>query len=133
MFKKRDGAARTYIIAAMFSVAMGAIAYAQGFAIPSGTQVLGLLGYGGSPPVGTGCTIASGSTDSGGNCTTSAASGSIAFTKTYNVAPNCVLVDATSAATVPQVTYTVTTAQITLTTVTSAHVLRWHCDGTASF
>jgi hypothetical protein len=102
--------------------------HAAQFNLPSPAGIGHTESYG-AAPVGTGCTIVAGSTDTDGECTTSAASGSIAFATAYASAPSCIVVDKTSAATVPQVTYTTTTAQITLTTVTSGHGLVWHCSG----
>lgn len=80
-------------------------------------------------PTLTGCTIVAGSSDTAGECTTTATSGTIVFSQAYLTAPSCLVIDKTSAATVPQVTYTTTASQITLTTVTSAHVLVWQCMG----
>lgn len=118
---------RTAAIAALFAGALGAIAYGQaGFTLVS-PIVIGHYINGGPPPTGTGCTITAGSTDTDGECATTATSGSIAFTTAYVVVPSCIVVDKTSAATVPQLTYTTTIAQITLTTATSAHGLVWHC------
>lgn len=124
--KLRDGFVFGLGAIALFSLAHAAQVNLQS---PVGIAHYEALSPNGNPPVGTGCTIAAGSSDTDGSCTTSAASGSIAFAATYTVAPSCLLIDATSAATVPQVTYTTTATQITLTTVTSAHVLFWHCGG----
>lgn len=99
---------------------------AQVLYLPDGTGLIGHL-IGASPaPVGTGCTIAAGSTDAFGRCVTSATSGSIAFFRAYAAAPFCVVQDGTAT---PVTVYTTTTAQITLTTVTSAHTLYWACFG----
>lgn len=100
-------------------------ALAQGFSLPHNSAITGhLITSQAAPPVGTGCTIVAGSTDLDGSCTTSATSGSIAFATAFVSAPFCIVQDSTAT---PVFVYTTTTAQITLTTVTSAHVLFWHC------
>jgi len=128
---------KRFSIALAFAAALSfapVAALAQGFIIGPKTQVqTPSLAPQGNPPTGTGCTIANNSTDMAGSCTTTATSGTIVFATALASAPNCILVDATSAATVPQVTYTTTATQITLTTVTSAHVLRWVCFPGAAF
>lgn len=88
--------------------------------------VVGMINSQSALPIGTGCTIAAGSTDLAGSCTTSSTSGSIAFATAKQVAPSCIVQDSTAT---PVFVYTTTTAQITLTTVTSAHVLFWLCIG----
>lgn len=98
---------------------------AQQFTLPPNTIQLGMLSVNGNPPTGSGCTVASGSTDSDGTCTATASSGTIAFAKTNLVnAPFCIVSDA---AATPLAVYTVTTAQITLASITSTHIIRWHC------
>lgn len=94
--------------------------------LQDGSTIFGRLTVAGAPPVGTGCTIAAGSTDQAGTCTATAAAGSIAFTKTYNSQPFCVVVDQSAT---PVAVYTQTTAQITLTTITSGHIYTWNCMG----
>ena len=121
------------ILRGIFSAAialglLASAAYGQGFNIPPRTTLtLPSLAPTGPTSGATGCTVANTSTDLAGNCTSSATSGSVTFQNTYNAAPNCLVVDATSAATVPQLTYTVTTTQITISTMTSGHVIRWVC------
>lgn len=127
---------RTRVIAlSMFAFAAFPLcAFAQqGFVIPPKSQlVLPNLAPAGNPPTGTGCTIAAGSTDMAGNCAATAASGSIAFAATYTNPPNCVVIDASATAAGSGV-YTVTAAQITLTTITSTHVYRWSCLPVAGY
>ena len=65
--------------------------------------------------------------DTAGNCTSSSTSGTITFFKAFASAPSCIVVDSTSAATVPQLTYTVSVTAITISTMTSAHVINWVC------
>lgn len=108
--------------AALFSPAA---ALAQAYTFPPGTVFQGLMSSQGKAPVATGCTLAAGSTDADGTCTASAASGAIVFAKVDAVNPPfCLLVDASAT---PSAVYTVTALQITLTTITSTHVLRYHC------
>lgn len=122
------------IMTALRSLAVLAVALAlapsdvkaQGVLLPDGSTVIGHMNIAGSPPVGTGCTIASGSTDTFGRCLTTAAAGSIAFARAYVTAPACIVQDSTGT---PLNVYTTTTTQITLTTVTAAHVLYWICFG----
>lgn len=127
MLKKLLNIPRLLFALAALALAMPIDAKAQGFLLPDGSTALGHLNASGPPPVGTGCTIAALSTDAAGTCTTSAASGTIVFARAFTVAPRCVVVDATAT---PLAVYTTTTTQITLTTVTSAHVLYWVCFGT---
>lgn len=96
-----------------------------GYIIPANTAVDGMLSAQGHQPTATGCTIASGSTDADGTCTATAAAGAIVFWKTTMVNPPfCILSDASAT---PIAVYTVTVLQITLTTLTSGHVYRYHC------
>ena len=128
MKKYRDRLARGAAIAALLGWS-SVSALAQGFVIPNNAQLSGHLNGAGVPPVGTGCTIAAGSTDTAGSCTASAASGSIAFANAYAQAPNCLVTDGSATSTVSMPVYTTTTAQITLTTIISTHVLYWFCVG----
>lgn len=100
-------------------------AFAQSFTFPPGTVLQGMMSGQGKSPVATGCTLVAGSTDADGTCTTTTTSGAIVFAKTDAVNPPfCIVSDGTAT---PVAVYTVTAQQITLTTVTSAHVLRYHC------
>lgn len=99
--------------------------FAQNFQLPAGSAYINMMLAQGGPPIGTGCTIGANSTDSAGFCTTTAASGTIQFSRQYSLVPSCIVVDTTAT---PVAVYAVTSNQITLTTVTSAHVLRWKCD-----
>lgn len=111
-----------------------ALALAFSFAVPAHAQIqlqdgaafLGHAVVSGAPPVGTGCTITAGSTDMAGSCLTTAAAGSIAFSKAFATLPWCILQDGTAT---PLTVYVTTVAQITLTTVTSGHTLYWICLG----
>lgn len=108
------------ILASLLSPALG-----QGFTLPSGTIQQGMMSAQGDEPTATGCTLTAGSTDADGTCTASAASGTIVFHNTgLTNPPFCLLVDASAT---PVAVYTVTALQITLTTITSTHVLRYHC------
>lgn len=78
-------------------------------------------------PTFTNCTVVGPASDTDGECTSSSTSASITFAQPWATAPYCILVDATSAATVPQLTYTTSTTAITVSTVTSGHNLFWHC------
>lgn len=113
-------------LAAVIGLCAGLPVASQVFFLPNNAAVIGHLNGSSGPPVGTGCTMVAGSTDFAGSCTTSATSGSIAFAAAYTAAPSCLVVDATAT---PVAVYTTTTTQITLTTVTSAHVLYWTCIG----
>lgn len=117
---------RCIALAAIAALCVGSLAVsAQGFVLPSSTGILGFLLAEGKQPIGTGCTMAAGSTDAAGMCTATAASGSIAFAKLDLAnAPFCNVVDSSAT---PIMVYTVTTLQITLTTITSGHVLRYWC------
>lgn len=122
------------ISAALALFCAGGFVVAQVVSLPHNVTVLGHLNSGqntvgtatGAAPVGTGCTITAGSTDTVGACVATAASGSIAFNTAYLASPLCTLVD--TAAT-PIAVYSVTTAQITLTTITSGHAYVWTCFG----
>lgn len=99
-------------------------AQAGNFVLPSNTGFIGFLSAQGKQPVATGCTIVSGSTDAAGKCSTTATSGTIVFAKTDLVNPPfCVVSDGSGGTP----TYTVTATQITLVTITSAHVLFYWC------
>lgn len=119
----------TFLAIAVFvaaAMAMVPLPTSAQFIIPDGTNLGGHLNAQGNVPVGTNCTIAAGSTDTAGSCTTTNTSGSIAFARAFTAAPTCLLVDSTAT---PVAVYTTTTAQITLTSVTNAHVLFWFCIG----
>lgn len=126
---------RNYLAAAAALLLSCSSALAQQFTLPPNSAVSGhIISQDVAPPTGTNCAVAAGSTDTDGSCTTSSTSGAIVFggrspanAVGYITAPNCVVVDASST-TVPP-TYTVTNLQITLTTIITAHVLRWHCAG----
>lgn len=104
-------------------------AIAQGFTLPDGSIVGGHLAVQGPLPTLVGCTITAGSTDTSGSCTTSAASGSITFGRTFATAPTCLVVDATATSTVSMPVYTVSATAITLSTIITAHTLHWLCLG----
>lgn len=110
---------------------IGGQARAQ-FVIPPKAQVQAPnLAISGSPPAGTGCTIANGSTDQDGTCTATAASGAIVFAfATFVNPPMCIVVDSTAT---PIMVFTVTALQITLQTITSGHIIRWHCTPQAGY
>lgn len=113
------------LIGAAIAAMIVAPVSAQSFRLPPGTAMEGLMSAQGGAPTATGCTLAAGSTDADGTCTASAASGAIVFKKTDAVnAPFCIVSDASAT---PISVYTVTALQITLTTITSTHVLRYHC------
>lgn len=114
--------AATFVFALVYLMPMLAMAQQ----LQDGVTFSGHAVVGGAPPVGTGCTIQGGSTDLWGSCTATAASGTIAFAKAFLTAPHCIVVDQSAT---PIAVYTETTAQITLTTVTSGHLYRWACVG----
>lgn len=122
----------TLLAAGLLALGIGAIAYSQGFQIPNNSAIIGHLGVTGNVPVGTGCTIVAGSTDTAGSCTASAASGSVAFATAYAIAPFCLVTDGSATSTVSMPVYTTTTAQITLSTIISTHVLYWFCAAKTS-
>lgn len=109
----------------------GSLYAQQGFTTISNLIVLGHFFNGGSGtaavPVGSSCTIVSGSSDTDGSCATTGASGSITFAVAYATAPFCSVVDATATSTVSMPVYTVSTTVITLSTIITAHTLFWHC------
>lgn len=119
------------------SLALTALApanvYAQGFTLPDGTvqqgHIAAVPALGKTPPVGVGCTIVAGATDTAGTCTASAASGSLTFATAFNSAPTCVVWDQSATSTVSMPVYTVSASAITLTTIISTHVLGWICFG----
>lgn len=119
-------------LVALAFVAFAPAAFAQGFTLPDNSVQQGhfvaVPALGKAAPVGVGCTIAAGSTDTVGKCTASAASGSITFATPYNSAPVCNLVDQSATSTVSMPVYTVSTTAITLSTIISTHVLSWRCD-----
>lgn len=120
--------ARAAIIAGAFGAMICGSVIAQVFTLPNNTQLLGhLISGAATPPVGTGCTIIAGSSDTDGECTTSATSGTIVFGAAYVSAPSCTVTDKSATSTVSMPVYTTTTTQITLTTIISAHGLVWHC------
>lgn len=123
--------AQTLIAVAAFAGAIGGIAYSQGFVIPANTPFIGHYIAQGPIPVGAGCTIQASATDTDGQCTTSAASGSITFGTPFAAAPFCMVVDASATSTVSMPVYTVSTTAITLTTIITAHTLFWHCAAKA--
>lgn len=104
---------------------------AQQFTLPPNSTYQGHFNSAPSagPPTGAGCTIATGSTDTDGSCTASAASGSITFATPFNQSPFCSVIDASATSTVSMPVYTVSTTTITLSTIISTHVLFWHCTG----
>ena len=118
-------------LAAFAFILFAPAAFAQGFTLPNGSVALDHLiaapAPGKAAPVGTGCTIAAGSTDDAGSCTASAASGSITFATAYASAPFCTVVDASATSTVSMPVYTVAASAITLSTIISTHVLYWTC------
>lgn len=123
--RSRIGVAIPFAFAVMVMLLANSYdARTQSFTLPGGATFTNMLVGQGNPPVGTGCTITAGSTDGRGSCLTTATSGSIAFSRTYSVAPECVIVDRTAT---PVAVYSVAANAITLTTVTSAHNLSWTC------
>ncbi len=129
---------RSAIIGALIACAalMPVSAFAQGFTLPDGSAAQGhqraMTQPGATPPTAVGCTIDAGSTDMVGKCTASAASGSITFSRTFAVAPYCMVVDASATSTVSMPVYTVSATAITLSTIISTHVLYYWCFGQAS-
>jgi hypothetical protein len=109
-------------------------AFAQGFTLPDNSAVQGHVRVapqlGAAPPVAVGCAIAANATDLAGLCTTSAAAGSITFSRTYVAPPVCLVVDADATSTVSMPVYTVSATAITLTTIITAHKLFYLCLGT---
>lgn len=108
-------------------------ARAQGFTVPDLSNIIGhwsfLQGGTGVAPVGTTCTIAAGSTDAIGSCATTGATATVTFNRTWGVAPNCLVVDASATSTVSMPVYTVSATAITFSTVITAHTLFWVCGG----
>ncbi len=107
------------------------LALAQGFVATDGT-LNGHTKAAGLVPVAVGCTLTANSNDQAGLCTTSAASGSITFSRTWGVAPFCMIIDADATSTVSMPVYTVSATVITLTTIITAHKLFYWCVGTQS-
>lgn len=119
-------------IAIAFLTAFPMRAKAQGFTLPNNSVAQGHLLASPVPgaaglPVGVSCTIAAGSSDSIGACTTTSTSGSVTFGTAFNTAPRCVITDLTANAATNA--FTVSATAITLGTVTSAHLLQWICIG----
>jgi hypothetical protein len=121
---------RTLISGAAIAALLSSSALAQspGFTLPNNSVYQGHLNAApvAAAPAGSGCTIAAGSTDTDGSCTTTATSGSITFAVAFNQAPFCSVTDQTAT---PTAVISVSATAITLTTVVSAHVLNWHCTG----
>lgn len=120
---------RAFLLTLSFAVAVMFLASSydvksQSFNLPGGTSFTNMMVPQGGVPVGTGCTIVAGSTDASGACLTTATSGSIAFSRTYSSAPNCIVVDRTAT---PVAAYSVAVGAITLSALTSAHNLVWDC------
>lgn len=82
---------------------------------------------GAAAPVLSGCTAVGPVSDTDGECTASAASGSITFATAFATAPYCIVADASATSTVSMPVYTVSTTAITLSTIISTHNLYWHC------
>lgn len=130
---------RSLLAAGMLAIALMCGAspdvLAQGFTLPDGTVQQGHISavqtINKTPPVGVGCTIAANATDTSGNCTASAASGTITFATPYNSAPTCAVWDQSATSTVSMPVYTVSASVITLSTIISTHVLGWRCDAKA--
>lgn len=124
---------RAILALTFLSLAPAAFAQ-QAFTLPDGSALQGHLkamqAPGLTPPTAVGCTIAANATDMMGLCTTSAASGSITFSRTYTAAPVCLIVDADATSTVSMPVYTVSATAITLTTIITAHKLFYFCLGT---
>jgi len=80
-------------------------------------------------PVGTNCTIAAGSSDYAGSCATTSTTAAITFAIPFNVAPTCLVTDASATSTVSMPVYTLSASAITLSTVINAHNLQWLCVG----
>lgn len=116
------------IAIALFGFAGLAGAQAQQLSLPDPVGVARVVAQGGVPTL-TGCTIVAGSTDTAGECTATATSGSIAFSRAFLTAPTCIVYDKAATSTVSMPVYTTTTAQITLTTIISGHGLVWTCFG----
>lgn len=116
---------------ALVALLAPAAAFAQGFTLPDGSVQAGHLAAAPAPgktsPVGVGCTIVAGATDTAGTCTASAASGSITFATAFNSAPTCSVWDQAATSTVSMPVYTVSASAITLSTIISTHVLGWLC------
>lgn len=126
MLKIRTFLRERFVLAIAFVLALGAAPIvAQSVFLPSNVGLIGHIIAGApSAPVGTGCTIVAGSSDTAGECLTTATSGTIVFAQAFTSAPTCIVVDRTAT---PVAVYATTTTQITLTTVTSAHNLSWNC------
>lgn len=101
------------------------LAIAQGFILPAGTSVIGMLNGAGAVPTVANCTLTAGSTDSSGQCTATSGAPVVTFATVKNAAPSCVVQDASAT---PAVVYTVSTTAITITG-TTAHVYYWVCFG----
>lgn len=126
-------AARLFGQGAVFGFGLCASMALAQFTIPDLTTVVGHIASAAPAaiPTGTTCTIAAGSSDFSGNCATTGATATVTFGRSWGVAPNCLVVDATATSTVSMPVYTVSATAITFTTVITAHTLRWNCVGIA--
>ena len=117
---------RKFIALAIFAglSALASLSPAAAQSLNNATVTGKFFVVGGPPPTVTGGTLAAGSNDLQGVFTASATSGSITFAQPRNVAPNCLIVDASAT---PVIVYTISTTAITLTTLTSTHVYRYQC------
>jgi hypothetical protein len=109
---------------------MAALAQQPGMSLINAT-LIGHLINGGSgttaQPTLTNCTAAGPISDTDGQCTATSTTITVTFAQPWATAPYCIAVDATSAATVPQFTYTTSTTALTVSTMTSGHTAVWHC------
>ena len=106
------------------------IAVAQGFTIPDLATWQGhWVGspQNAAPPATTTCTLVAGSSDSVGGCTTTSTAMAVTFSRSFGVAPRCVITDLTANAATNA--FTVSATAITGGTVTSGHLLQWICVG----
>lgn len=133
-FDRLNASLAALAVALAVALAPGA-ALAAGFTLPDQSVIQGHTNIvpqiGAAPPVAVGCTISATASDAAGNCTASAASGTITFARTYTVAPVCVVWDQSATSTVSMPVYSVSATAITLSTIISTHVLGYFCFGGA--
>jgi hypothetical protein len=106
---------------------LAALAQAPGFTLPNNSVYQGHFNSApaGLPPSTSNCTIAAGSTDTDGSCTSTSGAPVVTFAVAWNKAPWCLVQDSSAT---PAVVYTLSTTAITITG-TTAHVYYWHCAG----
>ena len=116
-------------VAAAFAVALGAVAYSQGYYLPSGATVQYNFYTNaiGAPPTCTNCTIQSGSSDFFGQLSvTSTGAVTLTFGTAYTNAPWCVMSDNTAH---EGIINTQSTSASTITGGVSSDLISWICVG----